>query len=279
MLICAAGDCHGRLGLMYEVILDLEAQVGRKVDLVLQVGDLGIWPDSSRADKPTIRRAQTGDFEDWHKQGFRVPRPTIFIAGNHDDFNFLQTRKSGEILPDLIFLAWGDVWNFNTGGKTVRIGGLGGCYSSRDFSKKHLTGRNRRHYTKHDLDKLIKKGKSAVDILLLHDAPEGEIENLIIRPGRTGKRTSHSLGLNELVRRISPSLVLTGHLHIRSERQLSGIRTIGLNMIPRAGCLMLFEFRANLPLVDVCEYIGFFSATRGRKQVSAKIWHRLRPKW
>ena len=53
MLVCVAGDTHGELGRLYQIVDVLERQAGRAVDVVLQVGDFGVWPDPNRLDEAT----------------------------------------------------------------------------------------------------------------------------------------------------------------------------------------------------------------------------------
>jgi hypothetical protein len=45
MLICAIGATHGHIDEMYRIVDELEHELECTVDLVLQVGDFGIWPN------------------------------------------------------------------------------------------------------------------------------------------------------------------------------------------------------------------------------------------
>ena len=83
MLICAAGDTHGAIDQLYHDILDFEDELGITFDHVLHVGDFGIWPDPNRLDKATREHDGAGDFADWLDANRPVPRPTVFIKGNH----------------------------------------------------------------------------------------------------------------------------------------------------------------------------------------------------
>ena len=59
-LICAVGDVHGHIDAMYRIVDELERELERVVDLVLQVGDFGIWPDPQRLDEATRRHGGAG---------------------------------------------------------------------------------------------------------------------------------------------------------------------------------------------------------------------------
>ena len=51
MKICVAGDCHGQILELYRGIQSFEEILGEDFDLVLQVGDFGIWPDAEKIDR------------------------------------------------------------------------------------------------------------------------------------------------------------------------------------------------------------------------------------
>lgn len=246
VLLCAAGDTHGRLAELYDGVLDLEEDAGRRVDLVCHVGDFGIWSHASELDKATRKRNQVGDFPEWYRMRKAVPRPTLFVPGNHEDFDLLQRYRTGDqLLPGLMLLGWGDMIDLNVHGQVVRIGGVGGCYSSRDYGKRDLTGRCRRHYTRAELDQLREQTGPGLDALLLHDAPDGAMADPRDVRAKPRRKFSFSEGLRELIAEVQPRICLTGHYHIRTDRRIEGVRTVGLNMVPGAGSLILIEFPAD----------------------------------
>jgi hypothetical protein len=61
MFICAAGDIHGALDRLYEDVFAFETLLGIRFDLVLHVGDFGIWPDANRIDKATRYHEGAGE--------------------------------------------------------------------------------------------------------------------------------------------------------------------------------------------------------------------------
>jgi hypothetical protein len=67
MNIAVFADLHGRIRLCFMLCERWERESGEKIDLVLQAGDLGAFPDMSRLDKATIRHAE----KDPTELGFR----------------------------------------------------------------------------------------------------------------------------------------------------------------------------------------------------------------
>lgn len=132
MLICAAGDIHGAIGRLYEDILSFEMSLGAPFDWVLHVGDFGVWPDPERIDRATRNHDGAGDFSAWLAAKRPVPRRTVFIKGNHEDFAWLESQTDTEVLPGLTYLRngctieLGDEFN-----SRVRVGGIGGCWAIR----------------------------------------------------------------------------------------------------------------------------------------------------
>lgn len=283
MLVCAAGDVHGKLDLLFACIEQMEEEVGRRVDLVVQVGDLGVWPDPRRIDGATLRHGGPGDFPEWHRYGKAAPRPTIFVPGNHEDFDFLLSRGGGEILPGLYFLPWGKTTRFEANGEVLTIGGIGGCYGPGDYDRRPsrpgrakrrrggrrprqrteatprhaLTGRRRRHYLALEEDALAAVAqRDRLDILLTHEPPAGQL--VARRPDGTPGRVWNTggTGLRELVRLTRPRISLHGHLHPRFERTIDGNRVVGMAILPIPGSLLFLDIPPRGEIADVAEWDG-----------------------
>ena len=236
MLIAAAGDCHGQLDRLYQIIEEMEGDLGRQVDVVLQVGDFGIWPNPDHVDKATRKREGAGDFPRWWQTRRAAPRPTWFIAGNHEDFGFLTGLHNTQLLPGLHFIPWGRVAEIKIGKETLRVGGVGGCYSPRSYQQAALSGSKRKNYTRHEVRQL--RDSHNVDIVLFHDAPEGTLQSL---HHQGGARTAPAQGLLECVAHLQPGICLSGHWHFRTERLLHNVRTVGLNIVPQPGSVIFLE--------------------------------------
>ncbi|HMI91379.1 MAG TPA: metallophosphoesterase [Polyangiales bacterium] len=258
MIICAAGDIHGAIGRLYDDVLEFERSLGLKFDAVLHVGDFGVWPDRERVDRATREHEGAGDFPAWHAIARPVPRRTIFIKGNHEDFEWLQDRTSTDILPGLTYLANGDTLDVrcDATAESIRVGGIGGCFGPSNYERPsaRLQGYARRHFTRDEVERLCAHGR--VDILLLHDAPGG-VEFVRRRGPREQHYVSEAAGLAEAVRRTRPRICLFGHHHHRIDAEIDGIRCIGLNKVARPGNLVAVDVTV---LGDGCRVLGEWPA-------------------
>ena len=101
---------------MYDDILAFEVSLGIRFAWVLHVGDFGIWPDPARVDKATLNHEGAGAFPVWLASNRQAPRRTLFIKGNHEDFVWLDSHVSGEVLPDLFYLPNGQAFQIEDAG-------------------------------------------------------------------------------------------------------------------------------------------------------------------
>lgn len=237
MILCAAGDIHGALDRLYDDVLAFEAALGVRFEWVLHVGDFGVWPDPARVDRATRHHDGAGDFPVWLTERRAAPRRTLFIKGNHEDFVWLDAQSGPEILPNLFYLANGST--LDLGGITV--GGVGGCYGPSHYGCKSqdLQGYAKRHYTREDVDVLLRAGP--VDILLTHDAPAGVV---FPRHRRGQNWPSEAVGLDELVHGVRPRVCFFGHHHTRIDAEIAGIPCVGLNKVRMPGNLVAIDFPA-----------------------------------
>jgi len=243
VLICAAGDIHGAMECLYEDVLAFEQNLGARFDWVLHVGDFGIWPDPEKIDRGTRNHDGAGDFSKWLASGRPVPRRTVFIKGNHEDFAWLDAQNSSEVLPGLVYLRNG--CKMELGGaerESVCVGGVGGCYGPSDYGRdsKTLRGYAKRHYTHDEVERLA--ASEGVDIVLTHDAPAGVRFH---RPRRGGGYVSQAAGLDVVLARVRPRVCFFGHHHTRVDAEVSGVNCIGLNKVGCPGNLVAVEFRPN----------------------------------
>lgn len=239
MLICAVGDIHGAMDRMYADVLAFEQKLERRFDWVLHVGDFGIWPDPERLDRATRKHGEAGDFADWLMSRRAAPRRTLFIKGNHEDFDWLESQTRSEILPGLFYLPNGRTFDLNDDeGGIIRVGGLGGCYGPSDYGSRsrELKGYERRHYTRDEVERLA--GAERVAIVLTHDAPAGVS---FPRHNRGRGFVSRAEGLDAMIAKLSPSVSFFGHHHTRVDAQLAGVRCIGLNKVAEPGNLVAIE--------------------------------------
>jgi len=102
------GDLHGRILPAFSLAMAWEREHGIRLDGLLQIGDLGYFPDPSRLDKATARHAADDPMElgaclvaEPNREADAVFRgeggspPTLwFTAGNHEDFHALSMRET-----------------------------------------------------------------------------------------------------------------------------------------------------------------------------------------
>ena len=239
MYLCAAGDAHGALNRFYDNVLAFEDLLGLRFDWILHVGDFGIWPDPERIDRATRKHGDIGDFPAWLDEKRAAPRPTLFIKGNHEDFDWLDAQPAGPVLPGLFHLRNGHAMDLGTtGSEAIHVGGIGGCYGPSDYTResRRLQGYAKRHYTFDEIEKL--SSIPHVDIVLTHDAPKG----FRFERHRNGRNfVSPAEGLDTLLTRTRPRVCFFGHHHTRVDGEVSGTRCIGLNIVGRPGHLVAFE--------------------------------------
>lgn len=145
------GDVHGRVALMLTLALRWQRRTGRTLSAILQVGDMGAFPDHTRLDKATVRHAARDPDElgfldfitDTHDSrtllGPDTAPPIVFCRGNHEDFAYLERFRRPTALDP-----WNKLWFIPDGCSMevegLRIGGLGGAPP-----KPQVPGRGRRH--------------------------------------------------------------------------------------------------------------------------------------
>ncbi len=229
MLIAVFGDLHGKIRLAYTLCKRWQKEHKSQIAFILQAGDLGVWPDTTKLDKATIRHIESDENElgfidflngsktldDLFLDNEFLP-DMYFIKGNHEDFDFLQQFKG--ILPvdvyhKLNYLPNGTVLDYNKNNEKITIAALGGI-------DKDYDGKGKRHqdayFTQNEINQLSARGSA--DILLTHH-------------GYFAKR-----GLSEPIksarRSLMPKYHFYGHLH--REEQISvekSIQLVQLNIL------------------------------------------------
>ncbi|WP_230657837.1 metallophosphoesterase family protein [Psychrobacter sp. I-STPA10] len=95
-------DIHGKFLLPFKLVAHYQKTTGKSIDLILQCGDMGAFPDKSRMDKATLRHAQNDRDELGFIDGFAYVHTEIAqfldelnvdmlcVRGNHEDHEFLD---------------------------------------------------------------------------------------------------------------------------------------------------------------------------------------------
>jgi hypothetical protein len=102
------GDLHGRILPAFRLALAWSREHAETVAGLLQVGDLGFFPDPSRLDKATLRHAAADPLElgtqlvtEVNRQADAVfgepalPQALWFTVGNHEDYDALEALEHG----------------------------------------------------------------------------------------------------------------------------------------------------------------------------------------
>ncbi|HEC25304.1 MAG TPA: hypothetical protein ENI54_04770 [bacterium] len=239
MNICVAGDVHGRMDMLYESINNFELELKIRFDVVLQVGDFGVWIDGKNHDGITKLHNGTGDFPEWYKHKRAVPIKTYFINGNNEDFDFLDAVKlSGEfeIIQNLFYISNGTVREIKTEKgeiENIVVAGIGGKYNPEYFRYQDVNG----CYTEYEIDNLINYKDKQIDIFISHDAPE----DVLIEDNDKNKYYPKSIGLRKLISNITPKVVFFGHHHGVCESEIDRIPVYGLNILGEKGSFVAIK--------------------------------------
>ena len=227
MKIAIFADIHGKVLLPFRLVDYYQKVTGEKIDLILQCGDVGVFPDLSRLDKATAKHAEEDRDELGFYDHFTRINPDIrnyldllnidmlCVRGNHEDHDYLneiEQRYSKEsIYPvDAYQRVWmfrsGCIHRFETGSETLDIVGIGRIGDEECKREQRFI----QEYERKQIKKLIDSVGKA-DILITHDKscsskrgyglPEiGEVLNNILIPyhfyGHTGEVYNEELDEN-----------------------------------------------------------------------------------
>ena len=132
------GDLHGRVLPAFRLALSWGRDHATQVAGILQVGDLGYFPDTSRLDKATKRHAEKDPMElgvqlvtepsrqaDAVFSAEDVPEALWFTLGNHEDYETLEPmRHGGPDSPTFVADAYGKLRCLRDGHVAEVSGGL-----------------------------------------------------------------------------------------------------------------------------------------------------------
>ena len=209
MILAIFGDIHGNLKDMYGLCERWQEQNARSIDWVFQTGDLGVWHDQSVLDRATIRWMERDPteraFADYIAGRERATIPTVFVAGNHEDFDFLAQHRNQPLDPFgmITFLDSGSTFKFQKSVETVRIAGLGGTHPQRVKPQNRARHLGRKYFLPEAVERLMALRAAAVDILLTHEAPAGK--GLLNQP-ETGAEE-----ITQLIQHLQPRYAFWGH--------------------------------------------------------------------
>lgn len=201
------GDLHGQIRAMYRRARAWEEAESKPVEVILQVGDFGVYPAPERQEPEKQAQYGPGDYAALVAEGWSAPIPTYFCKGNNEDFEALESP----LLPNLHFVRDGTVLSLGQS----RVAFLGGAWSRKSYEGAEPKPK---HIGRAALERLYGQ---EFDILICHEAPAG-----VRLPGR-----AYAVGappLRTLIENMRPRLVIHGHHHQFAETQLGDTRVISL---------------------------------------------------
>jgi hypothetical protein len=221
---------------MYAILGRWQEESGRKIDLILQCGDMGAFLPTSQLDRATIRR-KDDDPEELGFAQFAGPNPPatlldarpplIFIAGNHEDFYFLEERDHAAPQGEATYpvsddgliraLRSGRIWTFSADGARVRIAGISGIAGGSQKKSRHP----RYHLSDDEALELATAGPGSFDILISHDGPTG-----LFTEGRL--RGAGSPALRFVIREAQPKLAFFAHYDRPGEWTIGSTEVYGM---------------------------------------------------
>lgn len=234
MFIGFIGDTHGRVFHALAAVTTWQIQTGKQFDLLIQIGDLGAFPDIARLDPATNRYLAAdpaeADFsrllqaEGKYKEALaylrdQIATPVYFIRGNHEDFAWLaqiSAEKETEVVCvdpfDLFYyVPDGTVLSFDG----LRVGFLGGVEERTDEA-----AIDREAY-----QLLWSLGAGMIDVLVTHEGPYGS------SVGYHGDIHGSKL-ISELLEQLKPRFQVAGHAHkLSAPRAFSSTTYLGLDAL------------------------------------------------
>lgn len=235
MLIGLIGDIHGRVLHMLAAVATWQKKISRPFDLLIQVGDLGAFPDIAKLDPATNRYLAADPAEADFSRLLNVAGPQaaavtalrnqfagpiFFIRGNHEDFDWLyqlpvnQQSKTAAADPfDLFhYVPDGTVLEFNDEFNGLKVAFLGGVEERTDQA-----GLNQVAY-----QSLLSLGPGTIDLLVTHQGPYGS------SIGYHGDTHGSKL-ITQLIETLQPKFQVAGHAHTVSGPQIYA-RTLYLGL-------------------------------------------------
>lgn len=218
LLIAALGDIHGRFHRVETWLDALEQARGRRVDLVLAVGDVEAFRKADDHKRKAAKRAMPAEFAEYADRVRRVKRPLYFIGGNNEDFEALHDLpEGGELAPDVHYLGRAGLRELCG----LRVAYLSGIHAPRFYEQPLKrptsldTSKQAGYFRAPEVEKV--QAHRNVDLLLVHEWPRGIVQRAREEhPVPPRPLPSYWIG-NPVTRRLvdlmQPRWVLCGHSH------------------------------------------------------------------
>lgn len=238
-ILLFAGDVHGSLVKMYAAVQDFIERTGVKVDGIVQVGDLGVFPNGT--DWSIM----------WHN-ATPAPIPTWAVMGNHEDPEMIaRWQKDPGHIPDMHLLPDGEI----TDVLGIKIGVVWGNYSPISWLNPQRVEENRTsgashriamHINRNAVERLMEDPQQRMDVLVTHDSASstlptqfrGSKMDPMIKSilGLTQNEESNGCqGFSTLLKVFKPDNYFFGHLHVFDEGSIGRTHYACLNAIGYPG--------------------------------------------
>lgn len=185
MRIAIFADIHGKILLPFKLVDLYQRQFDKSIDLILQCGDIGAFPDLNTLDKATIRHAKNdrdelGFYDDFVVENKKIRAfldelniDMIGVRGNHEDHEYLNeleakyfddSRFPIDIYNRVFVCKTGWIQEFASETKTLTFVGIGRIGDRKGRSHQQFI----QPYEQAKLRKLLKT-KDDFDLLITHD--------------------------------------------------------------------------------------------------------------
>ena len=182
--IAIFADVHGKVLLPFKMVDLYQKHYSKKIDLILQCGDLGAFPDTLKMDKATIRHAKRDRQELGFSNSFVRTNPAIrdfldkldidmiSVRGNHEDHDFLDELENRAINNHYPIDAYhcvhvcksGTYQSFQKGDDELIFMGVGRIGDRKNRDNKRFI----QEYERENIKKSVAK-REQIDVLITHD--------------------------------------------------------------------------------------------------------------
>lgn len=185
MKIAIFSDLHGKVLLPFKLVELYQNEMGEKIDLILQCGDIGCFPNKLKLDKATLRFSLQDRDELGFTDDFAVFKPLVgafldtldiemyCVRGNHEDHDYLDELEGQyhsepcfpvDVYEKVFVCKSGHIIEFESEQETLTVVGIGRIGDHK--------GRSHQRFIQPYERKVIKKlmdAEGIFDILITHD--------------------------------------------------------------------------------------------------------------
>lgn len=247
MIVSVFGDVHGNIDLVYKACRDWQRKSQKKIDLILQVGDLGIYGSKDSVDETTKKRIEEnpGELNLFHylqenkyeellhgnDDLSTIKACLVFVDGNHDDQHYLDqlvaSHGNRALTPinDYLLYLKNSTPVIMQNGEQLSYAGVGGIDRENrpgQFEKKPEIA-----FTKNETTNALQCEN--VDVFFAHMYPVLE------------DRKAGSEEMTELIQLIQPKYFFFGHGHKRYEFFIGSTHCYGMNRVQHPNIDNIFD--------------------------------------